>query len=91
LKIPPWVSYRVISQSPARRKPYKKTLKYIYLVYKKVKSLGSMIRWLRAEVLTRMLIDSKNMHNIFHVSSVEGFSIQLQKFMKIVQEKNMFV
>jgi hypothetical protein len=28
-----------------------------------------MIRWLRAEVLTRMLIDSKDMHNIFHVSS----------------------
>ncbi len=30
-----------------------------------------MIKWLRAEVLTRMLFDSKDMHNIFHVSSVE--------------------
>lgn len=30
-----------------------------------------MIKWLRAEVLTRMLFDSKDMHNIFNVSSDE--------------------
>ena len=71
MKIPPWVSSRFICQSFASRKPYKKTLKYIFLVYKKVKFLGSMIKWLRAEVLTRMLFDSKDMHNIFHISSDE--------------------
>lgn len=71
MKIPPWVSSRFICQSFASRKPYKKTLKYIFLVYKKVKFFGSMIKWLQAEVLTRMLFDSKDMHNIFHVSSDE--------------------
>ncbi len=54
-----------------KTKTLQKKLKYIFLVYKKTKFLGSMIKWLRAEVLTRMLFDSKDMHNIFHVSSVE--------------------
>ena len=71
MKIPPWVSSRFICQSSARRKPYKKITQVYFLVYKKVKFLGSMIKWLRAEVLTRMLFDSKDMNNIFHVSSVE--------------------
>ncbi len=79
MKIPPWVSSRFICQSSARRKPYKKTFKYIYLVYKKVKFFDSMIKWLQAEVLTRMLFDSKDMHNIFHFSSVERVVNSIRK------------
>lgn len=32
---------------------------------------ATLIKWLRSEVLTRKLFDSKDMHNIFYVSSVE--------------------
>ncbi len=31
-----------------------------------------LIEWLRTEVLARSLFDSKDMHNIFHITSVEG-------------------
>ena len=32
---------------------------------------ATLTKWLRTEVLARRLFDSKDMHNIFHVTSVE--------------------